>query len=253
MSLKERLGNFRRWIDGEAQETAAPEQPERRSSADDFFLALAREVEADLRREMFTPPGGPTYLPGEYLIFLSQEDDARWRGPKREGLERGLQRLLSERAKELAGAAQFTVKLRVDGTLEPGRFRAQPVWDQREETVLARRRRDEEETLARKFAIAARRLGDEAGPPRPRPFFTNEITIGRGSARIKVDLPLEGDPEISRKHATLTKHDDGRFTIICHSENPITLADGRQLISGQSGEVKPGEKILIGGYELVIR
>ena len=253
MSLKERLENFRRWFDGDVKQTVTPQQPERRSSADDFFLALAREVETDLRREMFTPPGGPTYLPSEYIVFLSPKDDAQWRGPKREALERGLQQLLSERAKELAGAAQFTVKLRVDGTLESGRYRAQPVWDQREETALARQRRDEEETLARKFTIAARRLGDEAAPPRPRPFFTNEITIGRGSARIKVDLPLEDDPEISRKHATLAKRDDGRFTITCHSENPITLADGRQLISGQSGEVKSGEEIIIGSFELVIR
>lgn len=86
MSLKKRLGNFRRWIDGEVKETVTPEQPERRSSADDFFLALVREVEADLRREMFTPPGGPTYLPSEYIVFLSREDDARWRGPSARGL-----------------------------------------------------------------------------------------------------------------------------------------------------------------------
>jgi hypothetical protein len=214
MSLKERLENFRRWIDSDVKQTVTPEQPERRSSEDDFFLALAREVEADLRREMFTPPGGPVYLPGEYLIFLSQEDDARWRGPKREGLERGLQRLLSERAKELAGAAEFTVKLRVDGTLEPGRFRAQPVWDQREETVLARRRRDEEETLAREFAIAVRRSA--------------------ANTRRWPNTMTEDSPSPA-------------------SENPITLADGRQLTSGQSGEVRPGEKIIVGGYELVVR
>lgn len=253
MGLKERLESFRRWIDGDVKETTTPATPELRSSADDFFLALAREVEVDMRREMFTPPGGPTCLPCEYIVFLSPEDDAHWRGAKRAGLERGLQRLLSERAKELAGVAEFTLKLRVDGSLEGGRFRAQPVWDQREETALARWRRDEEETLTRCFAISARRIGDEAAPPRPRPFFTNQITIGRASAQTKADLALEGDPEISRKHATLAKHDDGGFTITCHSENPITLADGRRLTSGQSGEVKPGEEIVIGGYELVIQ
>jgi hypothetical protein len=218
MGLKDRLENFRRWIDGDAKETVSPE---RRSSADDFFIALAREVEADMRREIFTPPSGPTYLPREYIVFLSSEDDAKWRGPKREGLERALRQLLSERAKDLAGSAEFTLKLRVDGTLERGRFRAQPVWDQREETVLARQRRDEEETLTRCFAISARRIGEEAAPPRPRSFFTNEITIGRASAQTKVDLALEGDPEISRKHATLVKCDDGGFTSILEIIPPL--------------------------------
>jgi len=252
MSLKGRLESFKRWIDGQ-EEVAVLEQPGRHSPGDEFLLALVREVEADMRREVFTPPGGPTYLPGEYLIFLSKEDDARWRGPKREGLERGLRQLLSEHARELAGCAEFAVRLRVDGTLEPGCFRVQPVWDRWDETVLARHRRDKEETLVRQFAIVVQRLGDEAAPPRPRPFFTNEITIGRSSALVKVDLPLEGDPEISRKHATLAKHDDGSFTVTCHSENPVTLAGGRQLTSGQSSEVKPGEKIIIGSYELVIQ
>lgn len=36
------------------------------------------------------------------------------------GLERGVRRLLSERAKEMAGVEEFTLKLRVDGTLEVG-------------------------------------------------------------------------------------------------------------------------------------
>ena len=33
------------------------------------------------------------------------------------------------------------------------------------------------------------------------PIMKNEITIGRGSRSISVDLPIKGDPEVSRVHA----------------------------------------------------
>src|SRR5262245_22312137 len=90
-----------------------------------------------MQREMFTPPGGPTYIPREYIVYLSSEDDKDWQGDKRRGLEQGLFHVLSERARELSGSTQlavksFAVELRVDGTLNKGEFRVQPVWDETE-------------------------------------------------------------------------------------------------------------------------
>ena len=46
--------------------------------------------EAVMQREMFTPPGGLTYIPREYVVYLSSEDDKDWQGDKRRGLEQGL-------------------------------------------------------------------------------------------------------------------------------------------------------------------
>ena len=57
-------------------------QQQQLSEWDEFFVKVAREVEAVMKREMFTPPGGATYLPGEYIIYLSKEDDALWQGRK---------------------------------------------------------------------------------------------------------------------------------------------------------------------------
>src|SRR6266576_4329213 len=90
-----------------------------------------------MQREMFTPPGGPTYIPREYIVYLSSEDDKDWQGDKRRGLEQGLFHVLSERARELSGTTQlavksFAVELRVDGTLNKGECRVQPVWDETE-------------------------------------------------------------------------------------------------------------------------
>ena len=128
------LGEIKKWLDGDEAAEFAEEQPRTRREWEEFLIAVAREVEAAMQREMFTPPGGPIYIPPEYLVFLSPEDDAQWQGAKREGLERGLNYVLAERVQELIGeqdvqTRSFAIELRVDGTLEKGKFRIQPVWD----------------------------------------------------------------------------------------------------------------------------
>src|SRR5437868_11551207 len=92
------LANLRKWIDGDDVVTGEGD-PKPRSKWEDFLVAVAREVDQTMQREMFTPPGGPTYIPREYKVFLSSADDADWQGEKREGLERGLHHVLSERAR----------------------------------------------------------------------------------------------------------------------------------------------------------
>src|SRR3954463_9773776 len=134
------LETIRKWIDGETGEDlleVADEHAKPRRIWEEFLVKIAREVEAVMQREMFTPPGGPTYIPREYVVYLSSEDDKDWQGDKRRGLEQGLFHVLSERAHELSGQTQlaaksFAVELRVDGTLNKGEFRVQPVWDETE-------------------------------------------------------------------------------------------------------------------------
>jgi len=52
-------------------------------------------------------------------------------------------------------------------------------------------------------------LWREGVRPVSRQDYKAEITIGRGSRSVKVDVPLKGDPEISRVHATLTFDESG--------------------------------------------
>ena len=73
------------------------------------------------------------------------------------------------------------------------------------------------------------------------PITKPEITIGRGSRSITVDLPLKGDPEISRVHATLTREDDGRYWLVSKGRNP-TLVAGRELPREQRTEVAARSK-----------
>jgi hypothetical protein len=276
--------SLRKWIDGE-EDIDEKGEPLARSKWDDFLVAVAREVEQTMQREMFTPPGGPTYVPREYVVFMSATDDADWQGEKREGLERGLYHVLSERARELAGENEFqtktlTVELRVDPGLESGHFRVQHVWDTEAQKTMVKPRkrtpspdqasqgfatiaeeREEEATIVRprksaepNFSVLVRRNmpGADTAPPDVRPFFKDEITIGRGSRQVDVDLRLEGDLEVSRQHATLKKSGD-EYTLTCKGANSITVNDEKEVLSNESAAVKPGDKIGICSYELAIQ
>jgi len=277
------IENLRKWIDGE-DDLDEKGEPKPRSKWDDFLVAVAREIEASMQREMFTPPGGPTYVPREYIVFMSPADDSDWQGEKREGLERGLHYVLSERAKEIAGDNEFqtrtlTVELRVDPGLEQSRFRVQHVWDtEAQKTMVKPRKRaespppdlitvtekpDDEATIVRprksvepvapvfSIQVARKIAGADGAPPDVRQFFKDEITIGRGARQASVDLRLEGDMEVSRQHATLLKKGD-EYTLTCKGANPLLVNDEREISAGETTSVKPGDKITVCSYELTV-
>ena len=280
------IESIRKWIDGESGEgllEAADELSRPRRIWEEFLVKIAREVEAVMQREMFTPPGGPTYIPREYIVYLSADDDKDWQGDKRRGLEQGLFHVLSERARELSGqtplaAKSFAVELRVDGTLNKGEFRVQAVWDESESGhTMVTPRADSSQSGRPTFnpndtIRETMETGDsEQTMVRPRimelysmevwrdgvreavvPISKTEITIGRGSRTITVDLPLKGDPEVSRVHAILTRENDGRYWLTPKGRNP-TLVGGRELPREDRTEVRPDDKIAICNFVLRIQ
>src|SRR5438046_9921257 len=285
------IDSIRRWIDGETADDVleeADKHPRPRRMWEECLVKIAREVEAVMQREMFTPPGGPTYIPREYIVYLSNDDDRDWQGDKRRGLEQGLFHVLSERARELAGSVQlqtksFAIELRVDGTLNKGEFRVQPVWDETEagHTMVTMRPATTTTSAAPAAATteAVLELDDtgagntegEVTMVRPRvvdlysielwregvrqtvvKITKAEITIGRGSRTIAVDLPLKGDPEISRVHATLMFDDQGRYWLTPKGRNP-TLISGREIPREQRTTVQPEEKMGICSFTLRIQ
>lgn len=280
------IESIRKWIDGETGEDvleAADEHAKPRRVWEEFLVKIAREVEAAMQREMFTPPGGPTYIPREYIVYLSAEDDKDWQGDKRRGLEQGLFHVLSERARELSGSTQlavksFAVELRVDGTLNKGEFRVQPVWDETESghtQVLARVDHSNApasfnptETI-REFAGDTHESEQTVVRPKAAPLYSieiwrngvreavvpvlkNEITIGRGSRTVTVDLPIKGDPEVSRTHAVLSRDNEGRFWLVAKGRNP-TMVNGRELVREEPTEVAPDQKIAICNFVIRIQ
>jgi len=271
------LESIRRWIDGiDADDPLAEvdEQKKPRRVWEEFFVRIAREVEAVMQREMITPPGGPTFLPREYIVFLSNEDDKEWRGDKRRALEQGLRHILSERARELSGKTQlanksFVIELRVDGTLNKGEFRVQPVWEESETgstTVTPRPLQEaptarDDSTVAEGEATVVRKrpvelysieIWRDGVRQKVVPISKPEITIGRGSRSVTVDLPITGDPEISRLHAVLARDDKGRFWLTHKGRNP-TLVNGREVARDEPTPISLEDKIEICSYTLRIQ
>jgi len=288
------IESIRKWIDGETGEDlleAADEHAKPRRVWEEFLVKIAREVEAAMQREMFTPPGGPTYIPREYIVYLSADDDKEWQGDKRRGLEQGLFHVLSERARELSGTTQlavksFAVELRVDGTLNKGEFRVMAVWDEAEsghtmvtprvdpsrtapsfsptftpplspnDTVVehASDNSESEQTVVRPKPMALYTLEVWRSGVREAvvPVTKSEITIGRGSRSISVDLPIKGDPEVSRVHAVLSRDNQGRYWLVAKGRNP-TLVNGKELSREEPTEVAPDQKIAICNFVLRIQ
>jgi len=278
MRISGLLTDFRKWLDGEdAVSRTTSHQQQQLSEWDEFFVKVAREVESVMKREMFTPPGGQTYLPGEYIIYLSKEDDALWQGRKREGLEDGLRNGLTDRARELIGDRPLSIdkialSLSIDGALNKGQIRVQAVWDDDSpRTEVTARKKKPAPPQPEPPPATDGSVAEDADRTivRPRaPLFTvaysspsegeasfaahkNRIEIGRGSKDFFVDLKLEGDQEISRKHAILTKGDNGSYKVECVGRNSIE-AEGQEIQPGEQAEVKMGQTIKIGVYELKI-
>ncbi len=280
------IESIRKWIDGETGEDlleAADEHAKPRRVWEEFLVQIAREVEAAMQREMFTPPGGPTYIPREYIVYLSADDDKEWQGDKRRGLEQGLFHVLSERARELSGSTQlavksFAVELRVDGTLNKGEFRVQAVWDETESghTMVTPRidpsrassTFNPNETI-REFASDTSESEQTVVRPKAAPLYSieiwrngmreavvpvlkNEITIGRGSRSVSVDLPIKGDPEVSRVHVVLSRDNEGRFWLVARGRN-ATVVNGRELAREEPTEIFPDQKISICNFVLRIQ
>jgi hypothetical protein len=283
------IESIRRWIDGEGADDpleAADEQARPRRVWEEFLVKVAREVEAVMQREMFTPPGGPTYIPREYIVYLSGDDDKDWQGDKRRGLEQGLFHVLSERARELSGSTQlatksFAVELRVDGTLNKGEFRVQPVWDETESGHTMVTARPNSQML--KTSMPGLTPGGDAAAPANEPASDDptvvrarpatlvsvevwhegvrqvvlpatkpEVTIGRGSRSVTVDIPLKGDPEISRIHALLARDEQGQFWLTPKGRNSTLLA-GRELPREERTRVSIDDKIEICSYTLRVQ
>jgi len=215
------LNSIRKWLDGEDAVRIEPEQSSPQSEWDDFFVRIAREVETVMKREMFTPPGGLTYLPGEYIIYLSREDDQRWQGRKREALEDGLRHTLAKRARELVGdkalkTERIVVSLGVDGVLEKGQVRVQEVWDDdspRTEVTPRVRRGDTSGSGRAAFpggvggdAAPGHSGGDQSGGDQPGGDQPGGDQSGGGS----IDLDVEADTD----ERTLILPRTPRFTIV---------------------------------------
>jgi hypothetical protein len=81
------------------------------------------------------------------------------------------------------------------------------------------------------------------------PIYQREIVVGRGSKSKPVDIPLNGDVEVSRRHLTLSIDDSGRFWAVNEGKNPAAV-NNQDLPSGQRIPIEPGVPVQICSYML---
>ena len=84
------------------------------------------------------------------------------------------------------------------------------------------------------------------------PIYQLEVSIGRGSKSKPVDIPLVGDPEISRRHLTLTSDGMGNYWVINEGRNPA-MVNNYELPTGQKINVAIGVPVAICSYVLRIQ
>lgn len=109
-------------------------------------------------------------------------------------------------------------------------------------------------TSVKKRAVELYRLEIWYGGVRQNvvPIFNLETTVGRGSKSRPVDIALSGDPEISRRHASIITDGNGRYWIMNEGRNPAMIA-GHELPGGQRVPVQAGTNIVVGAYILRIQ
>lgn len=84
------------------------------------------------------------------------------------------------------------------------------------------------------------------------PVYQNEVSIGRGSKSKPVDIPLTGDPEISRKHLVLYYDGNGNYWLVNEGRNPAMI-NNYELPIGQRVSVSPGVTVSICSYLIRIQ
>lgn len=272
----ELMKKIKDWLDGadldDDPSARSADGPQKLPRREEFIIKVAREVARVMEEEKLeVPPDGHVMMPTKYIIFLSKQDDEQWRGKIREGLERGLHNLVSQRAKDLIGDKPSNVKslvmdIHVDGALGEGQLKVQPDWDEEEKTRVLSRKTNvqtrvptvkmdidaddaDDQTLVKPraaavlFQIEAARAGDATEMHK---FSKDKIAVGRSE---KSDLRLEGDREISRTHIEIERLAAGRYNVVCLGQNGVDI-NAAWLDQNQSREIAPGAVIKLGAYEL---
>ena len=80
----------------------------------------------------------------------------------------------------------------------------------------------------------------------------SETILAPSGFAHRVDLPIKGDPEVSRVHAVLSRDNEGRYWLVAKGRNP-TIVNGKELIREEATEVGPDQKIAICNFTIRIQ
>jgi hypothetical protein len=274
--LLAKLEPLRRWLDGNDNIDslhAMNLQARPRRVAEEFLVQVTREIGVVMRQEAFTPPGCQTYIPHEFIILLSKEDDRDWQGDKRRGLEQGIMHVLRQRTSELfdcdkLAGQPLTIELRVDGALAKGEFRVEAVWASKssktfvspyefknssDDLLLFPPDESEITKVNSRLRIVLYSIEILRNGVRQNifPVTKPEITIGRGSETVEVDIPLRGDAEVSRLHVMLARDARGLYWLTAKGQNPVFINE-QEVERSEPAQVTSMDDIRICSFSLCI-
>ncbi len=234
---------------------------------------ISEQIARVMREEMLQPPGEPTYIPPEYLVLLSPEDEAELRGDRRAGFLRGLRNSTAETARSLVGgqtqARSLFVQLKADGSLATNEFVVKAIWDIEQESTevcaAPGRAKQDSDALREETQVRAGARGHPRNECRVKVFdhtsdtlvceqviASQPFTVGRGGKAVHVDLQLPDDPEISRHHVTLHVDAGGDVVYKVVGRNPIRVGT-KEVWPSEQGTWVGEVPLHIGKYRLELR
>jgi hypothetical protein len=84
--------------------------------------------------------------------------------------------------------------------------------------------------------------------PQTFTLFDRENLIGRGGADLRVQVPVQADPGVSRRHAVVTRRPDGAVVVRDLGSANGTAVNGRELKPQEEVALKPGDALGIGAW-----
>ncbi len=79
------------------------------------------------------------------------------------------------------------------------------------------------------------------------PLEKRDTTIGRSR---ECDIPIKGDPEISRIHCTIQRREDGNYLLLDEESRNGTYLNGKRVFNNQEHILAEGDEIRIGNILL---
>jgi hypothetical protein len=212
------------------------------------------EIARKLAREMDehkTVSVSRTYVPNEFVVWLSPEDRQRFEGVERDVTDELSAYLLEHARRErLALVSRPQISFDTDERLRLGEFGIQarlvrPTHDAVEQA-------DHGHTMV--YSTAARTqedLHDERAGRRGRPMLVAEgkrYAVGPGGATIgrsrECDIVL-GDSNVSRRHAEVRPRGEGWTITDLGSTNGVRI-NGRELRPREAHALTPGDRLDVG-------
>jgi FHA domain-containing protein len=215
------------------------------------------EIARKLAREMDehkTVSVSRTYVPNEFVVWLSPEDRQRFEGVEREVLDELSAYLLEHARRErLALVSRPEISFNTDERLRLGEFGIQarlvrPAADAVEQA-------DHGQTMVYSSAARAQEeLHEARAARRGRPMLVAEgkrYAIGAGGATIgrsrECDIVL-ADSNVSRRHAELRPRGDGWTITDLGSTNGVRV-NGRDLRPREPAPLSTGDRVDVGTVE----